>query len=185
MTIKAIETVYKGYRFRSRLEARWAVFFDEMGYDWEYESEGYELRDGTWYLPDFKIMKLQDKPFYFEIKPRGIEYNDKGLKMPNCTILQGDPLHYINFDKFNMCPNCGIFDSLMTICNLHSMYEAGIYCGNCDSHFHTGQRAQSLIGHDIYFHKGEWIIVRHDLWDFIEKTRLAALKARQARFEHK
>ena len=26
--IKAIETYYKGYRFRSRLEARWAVFFD-------------------------------------------------------------------------------------------------------------------------------------------------------------
>lgn len=25
--IKAIETEYKGYRFRSRLEARWAVFF--------------------------------------------------------------------------------------------------------------------------------------------------------------
>ena len=29
--IKAIETVYKGYRFRSRLEARWAVFFDACG----------------------------------------------------------------------------------------------------------------------------------------------------------
>lgn len=26
--IKAIDTYYKGYRFRSRLEARWAVFFD-------------------------------------------------------------------------------------------------------------------------------------------------------------
>ena len=28
--IKAIETVYNGYRFRSRLEARWAVFFDAL-----------------------------------------------------------------------------------------------------------------------------------------------------------
>jgi hypothetical protein len=28
MTIQAIETVYRGHRFRSRLEARWAVFFD-------------------------------------------------------------------------------------------------------------------------------------------------------------
>ncbi|MCB6994492.1 hypothetical protein LI177_13475 [bacterium 210820-DFI.6.37] len=26
--LKAIQTEYKGYRFRSRLEARWAVFFD-------------------------------------------------------------------------------------------------------------------------------------------------------------
>jgi hypothetical protein len=29
--IKTIETIYNGYRFRSRLEARWAVFFDAMG----------------------------------------------------------------------------------------------------------------------------------------------------------
>ena len=31
MEIKAIETIYNGYKFRSRLEARWAVFFDEAG----------------------------------------------------------------------------------------------------------------------------------------------------------
>jgi hypothetical protein len=29
--IKAIETLYRGYRFRSRTEARWAVFFDGVG----------------------------------------------------------------------------------------------------------------------------------------------------------
>ncbi len=41
--MKPIETEYKGYRFRSRLEARWAVFFDACGVDWEYEPEGYRL----------------------------------------------------------------------------------------------------------------------------------------------
>lgn len=61
--IKPIETHYKGYRFRSRLEARWAVFFDTAGIKWEYESEGYQQtigwnEDGTpsefvKYLPDF------------------------------------------------------------------------------------------------------------------------------------
>lgn len=55
MTIKAIETRYKGYRFRSRLEARWAVFFDALGLEWKYEPEGFELQDGTRYLPDFWI----------------------------------------------------------------------------------------------------------------------------------
>ena len=29
--MKIIETKYRGYHFRSRLEARWAVFFDEIG----------------------------------------------------------------------------------------------------------------------------------------------------------
>lgn len=44
--IKAIETLYNGYKFRSRLEARWAVFFDAVGSKWEYEKEGFDL-NGT------------------------------------------------------------------------------------------------------------------------------------------
>ena len=57
--MKAIETTYKGYRFRSRLEARWAVFFDTLGIEWEYEKEGFEFDDGTRYLPDFWLPGLQ------------------------------------------------------------------------------------------------------------------------------
>lgn len=64
-TIKAIETVYKGYRFRSRLEARWAVFFDQLGIRWEYERQGYDL-GGVRYLPDFWI---PEKNLHLEVKP--------------------------------------------------------------------------------------------------------------------
>lgn len=64
--IKAIETVYNGYRFRSRLEARWAVFFDRLGVQYVYEHQGYDLGHGVWYLPDF-YMPTWDK--YVEIKP--------------------------------------------------------------------------------------------------------------------
>ena len=35
--IKAVQTEYNGYKFRSRLEARWAVFFDTLGIEYEYE----------------------------------------------------------------------------------------------------------------------------------------------------
>ena len=41
--LKAIETFYNGYRFRSRLEARWAVFFDSAGIEYVYEPEGFKL----------------------------------------------------------------------------------------------------------------------------------------------
>lgn len=54
-TPKPIETHYAGCRFRSRLEARWAVFFDHLGIVWQYESEGYELSTGDRYLPDFYL----------------------------------------------------------------------------------------------------------------------------------
>lgn len=49
---RAIETRYAQCRFRSRTEARWAVFFDALGIKWDYEPEGYELPSGR-YLPDF------------------------------------------------------------------------------------------------------------------------------------
>jgi len=56
--IKAIETKYNGYRFRSRLEARWAVFFDALGEPWEYEREGFDLGEAGYYLPDFWLPRV-------------------------------------------------------------------------------------------------------------------------------
>lgn len=66
-TAKAIETRYAGHRFRSRLEARWAVFFDTLGVAWQYEPEGFELPSGR-YLPDFL---LPDLDVWFEVKGDG------------------------------------------------------------------------------------------------------------------
>jgi hypothetical protein len=63
--MKPISTFYKGYRFRSRLEARWAIFFEALGADWVYEQEGFDL-SGIWYLPDFWIA---DWNAWIEIKP--------------------------------------------------------------------------------------------------------------------
>lgn len=61
--MKAIETNYAGCRFRSRLEARWAVFFNKLGYSWNYEPQGYVVSDRydkqKPYLPDFWLPSLQ------------------------------------------------------------------------------------------------------------------------------
>lgn len=69
MNIKPIETVYNGYRFRSRLEARWAVFFDEAGIEYQYEPEGFDLGDGLYYLPDFY---LPEEDTWVEIKGQAL-----------------------------------------------------------------------------------------------------------------
>ena len=77
--IKAIETIYNGYRFRSRLEARWAVFFDAMGIAYEYEKEGYDLGEAGWYLPDFYIPKqdvMVNSPCWIEIKGQDLNKDD-------------------------------------------------------------------------------------------------------------
>lgn len=65
MSIPAIQTHYAGCHFRSRLEARWAVFFDTLRVAWEYEKEGFRLTSGP-YLPDFWIPDLDS---WVEIKP--------------------------------------------------------------------------------------------------------------------
>jgi len=60
----AIPTEYNGIRFRSRLEARWAVFYDSLQIDYIYEEEGFALKN-VWYLPDF-YLPAQD--CYIEVK---------------------------------------------------------------------------------------------------------------------
>lgn len=82
--IKAIETRYKGYRFRSRLEARWAVFFDALGVPWEYEKEGYELPSGR-YLPDFWLPRER---VWLEIKPN-TPSDDEQRKCGDLAIQSG------------------------------------------------------------------------------------------------
>jgi len=87
--MKAIETKYKGYRFRSRLEARWAVFFDALGIDWEYEPEGYDLGEAGWYLPDFSI-KINGYKIYLEVKNKdGFEPNAKSRHIYMAGKVQG------------------------------------------------------------------------------------------------
>lgn len=80
--LKAIETEYNGYRFRSRLEARWAVFFDTIGIEYEYELEGFEA-DGVRYLPDFYLPEFR---CLFEIKRGGVfEYG-----VPKTSWMESD-----------------------------------------------------------------------------------------------
>jgi len=65
-----IETCYRGYRFRSRLEARWAVFFDALDIAYQYELEGFELKRGR-FLPDFF---LPDQDVWVEVKPTSFAF---------------------------------------------------------------------------------------------------------------
>lgn len=74
----AIPSSYNGIKFRSRLEARWAVFLDEIGVNYFYEHEGYQLKSG-WYLPDFYLPDLLDIPTHLEIKPKRPDMQESQL----------------------------------------------------------------------------------------------------------
>lgn len=135
--MKAIETHYNGYRFRSRLEARWAVFFDTLGVRYEYEPEGFELDDGTWYLPDFRVKCYGTRgdfdmdPFdlYIEVKGHMTEEDAHKIRMfSGTTDLWGDEFGEA---EYNAIVPTLIVGSIPNVCNPNDVTNSTIL-GNYD-----------------------------------------------------
>lgn len=177
--VKAIETEYNGYRFRSRLEARWAVFFDALGVKYQYEPEGFELDGGERYLPDFWLPKEQ---MWVEIKPElpdvSIDRKSKPKAELFCLIAQqcvwligGDPVTFKSeiYMPAWQGPRSGwsskevVPRELQMCMRCDALSIAGVHCP-CSV---TGRR-------DLDWN---W----QDCWDF--KVKTAARLARSARFE--
>jgi hypothetical protein len=96
--MKPIETKYNGYKFRSRLEARWAIFFDFVGIKYQYEIEAFEIGNIN-YLPDFF---LPEENYFVEIKPNDppteeLEKVQSFAWHKPILLLIGEP--YATFDK--------------------------------------------------------------------------------------
>lgn len=85
-TIAAIPTTYNGRRYRSRLEARWAAFFDLL--KWNVEYEPCDL--GTW-SPDFAIWgAYSDSPVLVEVKPIDTWHRETARKMADAVYEAGN-----------------------------------------------------------------------------------------------
>lgn len=188
--IKPIETVYNGYRFRSRLEARWAVFFYMAGIKYEYEPEGFEV-NGHLYLPDFYFPKydifgeVKGKPFTNEEKEKMAWAIDYGGPCSNGVIFFGN----IPSEKeFEDCD--GI--ALPFAFNNEGIAEgfAGFFLdGECNVVIQTSKelmrRHRLTCAPDFPF-EDAGIIFDCVINDSAEKAIIGLYlnKARQARFEH-
>ena len=87
-SIVALPTYYGGVKFRSCLEARWAMYFDEINVAWRYEDEGYSLECGP-YLPDFW---LPVAGMHAEVKPDcGFSYLEV-LRCLQLSAMTGHPM---------------------------------------------------------------------------------------------
>ena len=197
--IKAIETEYGGYKFRSRLEARWAIYFDCVGLVWEYEPEGYDLPDGRRYLPDFKITDINGDIVFYEIKATAGADDGKLLELLKAlnpgnryhhdkkpyywgSVLSGDPYSYIIENKRYPCPRCLQFEA--DYVDFGAMMS---YCFNCDQNTPCGGEnpAENHFGFDVYPYKGD--IHFFDKYNFRKYKTLvetACENARKARFEY-
>lgn len=195
MNIKAIDTHYAGYKFRSRLEARWAVFFDHLGSDWQYEPEGFELPGLVRYLPDFKVTSPQGFVAWYEVKASKDKDDgkmalfEKSLdSSPNdgfylFNVLCGDPIEFLGSSPaVSVCPRCG---GIFNIPGDGDSWE----CWQCDLDTPSGSDSPTETGFlaatKVYPHKGSVLFFDQgskSLWS--RHVLAAALEARQARFEH-
>jgi hypothetical protein len=129
--IKAIQTNYNGILYRSRIEARWAIFLDNLQIPFEYEKEGFELPSGK-YLPDFW---LPNQEYWIEIKgaPPNESECQKAAELSVLThkkvfiLFGGIPVN--NTDKYNESAYsyyCGVGDSGYWFCECSSCKSIGI-----------------------------------------------------------
>lgn len=138
MEPKPIETVYNDYRFRSRLEARWAVFFDALGIQYEYENEGYDLGELGWYLPDFWLPQVE---MWAEVKPKqftDLEYR-RAAELGNVLMLEGTPDYRTYFVAKK---NSGWLDDYL-VCN-YFMWEDNKCCFYHNTEF-TGLLPDEMV----------------------------------------
>ncbi len=182
-TIKAIETQYKGYRFRSRLEARWAVFFDALGVKWEYEKEGYDLADAGWYLPDFWLPELN---VFFEVKPTFGAVRESHAKSVALSYTKAPIIvtYDTSFSAYNWFGMAYISPDLYLTSWVYTDHAFFILVGDIDG---TKQGNYFLWGggHSI-FSVGSGLSSRDSFDGIMHKERVLAAftAARTARFEH-
>ena len=99
-----IPTYYEGVTYRSRLEARWAVFFEHLDFAFEYECQSLSDDKGRdLYVPDFTIfdgIKNHEwvQHFFIEVKPLppSKQYLDYIMSLPidgsiELFIVVGEP----------------------------------------------------------------------------------------------
>jgi len=195
MTLRPIQTFYKGYKFRSRLEARWAVFFDACGVKWEYEPEGFALGNGMYYLPDFLLHGLTGRvegDLWIEVKGRmteesarkilafsGVEdespseaYNQYVVKRPILVlggIPDGETMGQIN----RSVQEAGYTDRGWYDANAFNFFTVdGDYFAA-----HPGVNKEG--GFELFGDDGSYLCDQDD-----ERTERAYRAARCARFEH-
>ncbi len=131
--VKSLNTRYKGYNFRSRLEARWAVFFEELDLLWKYEPNGFKLPSGRSYLPDFHLVKediwLEVKPILDSVTtwPEHPGFDAESLFSNNFYVLKGRP--YLEYSDIGLGPKMDSFSEQTYMA--WPGYDMGYYFCEC------------------------------------------------------
>jgi hypothetical protein len=197
--IQPIETTYAGCRFRSRLEARWGVFFDALSIAWRYEPQGFELPSGAAYLPDFH---LPDLDLWVEVKGAeeefcrdGARYAEAALTLGGNGLLilgsvpdtrLGKPQHFVLTPEEHCCGETILclhiaWDEMLH--NASAVKEIGFPCTTLMSHRSGALPALKGYNRGRAEYTDPGPVAALD-WPAYEPGTKAYIAARSARFEH-
>jgi hypothetical protein len=168
----AIISEYKGVTFRSKLEKKWAMMFDYLYWNWQYEP--FEIDK---YTPDF-LVEIGSKKWVVEVKPI-INPNEKYQKRllnitkktsyEGCILLYSDifnveyPFYFIVPPSFaSIYKNIHDFDTDIVVTEYKTFtIKIGIMCivknkwgfnnndwGNCLLGFYAGWKPKIIIKKD-------------------------------------
>lgn len=169
--IAPIPTTYRGYRTRSRLEARWLRFLDAMEIEYRYEQEGYPLPSG-WYLPDLFIPQIR---MWGEVKPEDLSAAEKE-KCKELTDATGHPVLLLVGP-----PDFKVYSAVHSARDPERNYTQRYECHYLlDIHYH-GRRFYDGEGR-LWCAEGEESIFRF-AEDFSREYRQAVHLARSERFD--
>ena len=189
--MKPMGIEYKGYRFRTALEARWAIFFDACGVDWEYEPECYDLGDGLSYVPDFLLHGVSGRAggdLYVEVIPRMTEldaikikrFAERSWDMEGMEEVIKNPVLIVG----RLPDGVSAVDISEDICwraycseNKGWPYEFNFETIDCD-HFAAHPGINKKGGFELFGDDNNYLRDRDD-----DATEKAYRAARQARFE--
>lgn len=187
--MEAIQTEYNGYKFRSRLEARWAVFFDSLNIKYVYEPEGYEFNDGQRYLPDFffpeyelfaEVKGVMNNESEQKIEKFAFEGNKKICVLDSYFFENGCPLY--SRGEITKCDICGEGECI----NKSDIF----FKSECEKSYNVD--SLSVCGcipfYDKFRNKTNiWLGAvpgEYDMFLKDDKILSAIMEAKKARFEH-
>lgn len=145
---KAIPTKYNGVQYRSRLEARWAAFFDII--KWKHIYEPFDLDKWS---PDFKLVTENGQKFLVEVKPQELVNISLRLKIGEASNYS-DGILIVNDSPFIYpYPNCIGLTSLFGKTKNHKEEDDFEFCTSVIMNLHNeGLGIFNLCSYDDEVH---------------------------------
>ena len=155
VVMKGVSVEYNGIIFKSKLEAKWACYFDCIGIKWQYEPNLFKFKNNIYYKPDFFLpqvnlwaeVKIDNELTTLEIEKIKCLINETGKR---CILLNGGPKP-ITFELIQLDENGKLFRGNDCVVSMYHDYPIAEHRFYECSGFGAGYEASEYSQREIKF----------------------------------